>query len=145
MYKFRSMTPGAATDSAKEIRLPDGSIRYEWERKESGDQRITRAGRILRKTSVDELPQLINVLLGHMSLVGPRPTTWDLDKYTMLQTERLTVRPGLTGLWQVCARETTNFDERLLWDIKYVARMSLWLDIQILIRTALQVFNRKGA
>jgi lipopolysaccharide/colanic/teichoic acid biosynthesis glycosyltransferase len=145
MYKFRSMTAGAPADSAKEIRLPDGTVRYEWAEKKPEDQRITRVGRFIRKASIDELPQLINILLGDMSLVGPRPTTWDLDKYTMVQTERLTERPGLTGLWQVCARETTNFDERLLWDIKYVARMSFWLDIQILIRTVLQVVNRKGA
>ena len=68
-------------------------------------------GRILRKTSLDELPQLLNVLKGDMSLVGPRPTTWDLDRFTMFQTERLTVHPGITGLWQVCARESTNFDD----------------------------------
>ena len=108
----------------------------------AADPRITRVGRFLRRTKLDELPQLINVLKGDMSLVGPRPTSWQLDKYTLHQTERLTVQPGITGLWQVCARESKNFDERLLWDLQYIEKISLWLDMQILIRTAFQAFKK---
>lgn len=142
MFKFRSMYRNAPTMPAKEIVLPDGTIRYEWPDKTSKDPRITRVGRVIRKTSLDELPQLINVLKGDMSLVGPRPTSWQLDKYTLHQTERLTVQPGITGLWQVCARESKNFDERLLWDLQYIEKISLWLDMQILIRTAFQAFKK---
>ena len=109
------------------------------------DPRVTRVGRFLRKWSIDELPQLWNVLVGNMSLVGPRPTSWNVDMYTLLQTERLSVRPGITGLWQVSARESQDFDERLLWDVKYVEKMSLWLDLRIIWRTVSQVVNRKGA
>jgi lipopolysaccharide/colanic/teichoic acid biosynthesis glycosyltransferase len=86
----------------------------------------------------------LNILRGDMTLIGPRPTTWSLDKYTQHQTERLTVRPGLTGLWQVCARETTNFDERLLWDMKYIDHMNFWLDARILWMTFSSVVQKKG-
>lgn len=144
MYKFRSMKVGAASTPPEVIHTSDGKVRYVWPEKNDDDPRVTRVGRILRKTSLDEIPQLWNVLSGDMSLVGPRPTSWNLDKYTLLQTERLSVRPGITGLWQVSARETQNFDERLLWDVKYVEKMSLWLDIQIIWRTVSQVVGRKG-
>lgn len=144
MYKFRTMKAGAKSVPPEKIVTPDGQVRYVWPEKNDSDPRITRVGRILRKTSLDEVPQLWNVLVGDMSLVGPRPTSWNVDMYTLLQTERLSVRPGITGLWQVSARETQNFDERLLWDVKYVEKMSLWLDIQILWRTVAQVVNRKG-
>jgi lipopolysaccharide/colanic/teichoic acid biosynthesis glycosyltransferase len=106
---------------------------------------VTRIGRILRKTSLDELPQLINVLRGDMSLVGPRPTSWDLSSYRLFHTERLQVRPGITGLWQVAARGTTNFDEWVDWDRTYVDKMCLSLDVQIFIRTFTKVFAGKGA
>jgi lipopolysaccharide/colanic/teichoic acid biosynthesis glycosyltransferase len=145
LYKFRSMYANAQAQPAKRVEYEDGSVRYLWPEKVDNDKRITRVGRILRKTSLDELPQLLNVLLGDMTLIGPRPTSWDLNMYTLQQTERLTVRPGITGLWQVCARESTNFDERVMWDIKYIEHMSLWLDIQILWRTASQVLHRGGA
>ncbi len=145
MFKFRTMIPNAKAIPAQVITLPNGKTQYLWPGKTSKDPRITRVGRFLRKTSLDELPQLLNVLRGDMSVVGPRPTTWELDMYTLHQTERLTVRPGITGLWQVCARETQNFDERLLWDLKYIEKMSLSLDVQIIFRTFAQVFQKKGA
>lgn len=144
MFKFRTMYVNAKSIPPKVIQLPNGRVRYEWPEKIENDPRITRVGRFLRKTSLDELPQLINVLTGDMSLVGPRPTTWNLDMYTLHQTERLTVRPGITGLWQVSAREATNFDERLIWDMKYIDKMSLWLDAQIMWRTVAQVFKKGG-
>jgi lipopolysaccharide/colanic/teichoic acid biosynthesis glycosyltransferase len=145
MYKFRTMVPDAKAQPAQVITLPNGKVQYLWPDKTKNDPRITRVGRVLRKTSLDELPQLLNVLNGDMSIVGPRPTTWDLDKYTLHQTERLTVRPGITGLWQVCDRESTNMDERLIWDMKYIQKMGLSMDVQILWRTVASVFQKKGA
>ena len=144
MYKFRTMYQNAAAMPAQRMVMADGTVRYLWPEKTDKDPRITRVGRILRKTSLDELPQLYNVIVGDMSLVGPRPTSWQLDKYTLHQTERLTVRPGITGLWQVCARESKNFDERLLWDMRYIEKLSLSLDLQILWRTVAQVFSKGG-
>ncbi|MCZ7545299.1 MAG: sugar transferase [Anaerolineae bacterium] len=144
MYKFRTMYMDAKSIPPRVVRTADGRVQYEWPEKVEKDPRVTRVGRFLRKTSLDELPQLWNVFVGDMSVVGPRPTSWDLDKYTLHQTERLTVRPGITGLWQVCAREATNFDERLLWDMKYIEKMSLWLDMQIVWRTVAQVFAKRG-
>lgn len=144
MYKFRSMVMDAEALPAEKVVLPDGSVRYIWPDKGEDDPRITKIGRILRKTSLDELPQLINVLKGDMSIVGPRPSSWDLNRYTLHQTERLTVRPGITGLWQVSARDSKNMDERLLWDLKYIDKVSLWMDIQIILRTVGQVMNKGG-
>ena len=111
----------------------------------TNDPRVTRVGRILRKTSLDELPQIFNVIKGDMSLVGPRPTSFDVSTYKLWHTERLEVLPGLTGLWQVSGRSDLDFDERLRLDIAYIERQSLWLDIQILIRTVTVVFTQDGA
>jgi lipopolysaccharide/colanic/teichoic acid biosynthesis glycosyltransferase len=109
------------------------------------DPRITRVGRFLRATSLDELPQLFNVLRGHMSLVGPRPTSFSPDTYDLWHTHRLDVAPGITGLWQVEGRNVTTFDERLRLDVQYIRRRSLWFDLQLLARTVLVVFRRSGA
>jgi lipopolysaccharide/colanic/teichoic acid biosynthesis glycosyltransferase len=144
LYKFRTMMVNAPSIPPREVETPDGRIHYVWPEKLDNDPRITRVGRFLRKTSLDEIPQMFNILRGDMTLVGPRPTSWDLDKYTLHQTERLTVRPGLTGLWQIAARDTTNFDERLLWDMKYSEKMSLWMDAKIIWRTLAQLIRRKG-
>jgi lipopolysaccharide/colanic/teichoic acid biosynthesis glycosyltransferase len=144
MYKFRTMKVGAKSVPPQVIVASDGTMRYMWPEKVENDPRITRVGRILRKTSLDELPQLLNILKGDMSLIGPRPTSWSLDMYTSHQTARLAIRPGITGLWQVSARDATNFDERLIWDLKYIEKVSLWLDIQIALRTVLGVFQKSG-
>jgi lipopolysaccharide/colanic/teichoic acid biosynthesis glycosyltransferase len=109
------------------------------------DPRITRVGRFLRKTSLDELPQLVNVLRGDMSLVGPRPTSFDPSVYYLWHTKRLEVRPGITGLWQIRGRNTTTFDERLRLDLAYINRMSLIYDLRILLSTVPAVFRRAGA
>jgi lipopolysaccharide/colanic/teichoic acid biosynthesis glycosyltransferase len=106
---------------------------------------MTRVGRILRKTSLDELPQVLNVLRGEMSLVGPRPTSWSPASYKLWQTERLDVLPGITGLWQVCGRGGQDFDDWLRWDIRYLENQCLTLDFVILIKTVTAVFNRRGA
>jgi lipopolysaccharide/colanic/teichoic acid biosynthesis glycosyltransferase len=109
------------------------------------DPRITRVGRFLRATSLDELPQLFNVLRGDMSLVGPRPTSFDPSRYELWHTQRLDVRPGITGLWQVEGRNVTTFDERLRLDVQYIRRRSLALDLTLLVRTVVVVLQRSGA
>lgn len=142
MLKFRSMVPNAESLKKEyahlnELQWPDFKI--------TNDPRITKVGKILRKTSLDELPQLINVLKGEMSLVGPRPTSFGANTYKLWQTERLDVVPGITGLWQVFGRAQLEFDERLRLDIAYIDRASLWLDINILIQTVFAVFKQRGA
>ena len=142
MYKFRSMVPNAEElkktyAHLNELKWPDFKI--------SNDPRITRVGRILRKTSLDELPQLFNVIKGEMSLVGPRPTSFGPETYKLWHTERLDVVPGITGLWQIEGRGKIEFDERLRMDIAYIERRGLWLDIVILFRTAAAVFKQRGA
>jgi lipopolysaccharide/colanic/teichoic acid biosynthesis glycosyltransferase len=144
MFKFRTMVVNAPALPPKKIIDTEGNELLVWPDKDDDDPRITRIGRFLRKTSLDEIPQILNVVKGDMSIVGPRPTTWDVSLYTLHQTERLTVVPGITGLWQVSARESKNPDERLLWDLKYVEKMSFWLDVQILWRTVTQVFKKGG-
>jgi lipopolysaccharide/colanic/teichoic acid biosynthesis glycosyltransferase len=109
------------------------------------DPRVTSIGRLLRKTSLDELPQIINVLKGDMSLVGPRPTSFEASTYDLWHTERLEVLPGITGLWQVNGRSDLDFDDRLGLDIAYIENQSLWLDIEILFRTVAAVFSQRGA
>jgi len=142
MYKFRSMVPNAEelkTELAhlNELKWPDFKI--------TNDPRVTRVGHILRKTSLDELPQLLNVLKGDMSLVGPRPTSFAPGTYALWQTVRLDVVPGITGLWQIIGRAETEFDERLRLDIAYIEHRCLWLDIQILFRTVSAVYSHRGA
>jgi lipopolysaccharide/colanic/teichoic acid biosynthesis glycosyltransferase len=142
LYKFRSMVPNAEKLKAKyahlnELQWPDFKI--------SNDPRITPLGRFLRKTSLDELPQLFNILLGDMSLVGPRPTSFGPETYKLWHTERLDVLPGLTGLWQVIGRASLEFDDRLRLDIVYIERRSLALDFSILIRTFTAVLEQRGA
>ena len=109
------------------------------------DPRITRVGRFLRATSLDELPQLLNVLRGDMSLVGPRPTSFSAARYELWHTHRLDVVPGITGLWQIEGRNVTDFDERLRLDVQYIRRRSLLFDLQLMVRTVFVVFRRTGA
>lgn len=142
MYKFRTMVPNAEELKStyahlNELKWPDFKI--------TNDPRITPIGRFLRKTSLDELPQLFNVLRGEMSLVGPRPTSFGPETYKLWHTSRLDVMPGLTGLWQIIGRAQLEFDDRLRLDIAYIERASLWLDINILLRTVMAVFESRGA
>jgi lipopolysaccharide/colanic/teichoic acid biosynthesis glycosyltransferase len=141
MYKFRTMVPNAEAmkeglRKQNELIWPDFKIKH--------DPRITLIGRLLRKTSLDELPQLINVLKGDMSLVGPRPTSFEATTYEPWQTARLEAQPGLTGLWQVEGRASTRFDERIRIELEYIARQSFWLDIWILVRTVPAVIKMRG-
>jgi lipopolysaccharide/colanic/teichoic acid biosynthesis glycosyltransferase len=109
------------------------------------DPRVTRVGGFLRKSSLDELPQIFNVLKGDMSLVGPRPTSFAADTYRLWHTARLEVQPGITGLWQVSGRNELDFDERLRLDIAYIRDRSFALDCRILLRTFGAVVSRRGA
>jgi lipopolysaccharide/colanic/teichoic acid biosynthesis glycosyltransferase len=110
------------------------------------DPRVTGVGRVLRKTSLDELPQLINVLKGEMSLVGPRPVpTYEVAKYEARHYERLATQPGITGLWQVNGRCQVSFEEMIRMDIEYIRHQSLWLDIKILFLTIPAVLSGRGA
>jgi lipopolysaccharide/colanic/teichoic acid biosynthesis glycosyltransferase len=142
MFKFRTMVPNAealkpALAHLNERPWPDFKI--------TNDPRITRVGRILRQTSLDELPQLINVVRGEMSLVGPRPTSFAPSTYSFWHTYRLEVTPGITGLWQIRGRNKTDFDERLRLDIEYIRQRSLALDLKILLQTVPAVLRRSGA
>lgn len=142
MYKIRTMVPNAEELKKElahlnELEWPDFKI--------TNDPRITKVGKILRKTSLDELPQLLNVLTGDMSLVGPRPTSFSADTYKLWHTERLDVVPGLTGLWQIISRGESEFDDRLALDITYINHRTIQLDIEILFRTVITVLQQKGA
>jgi lipopolysaccharide/colanic/teichoic acid biosynthesis glycosyltransferase len=142
MFKFRTMVRNADELKASLAHLnilppPDFKI--------IDDPRITRVGRFLRKTSLDELPQLLNVIKGDMTLVGPRPTSFAPNTYDLWHTARLEVRPGLTGLWQVKGRNSATFDERLRLDIEYLRRMGPLLDLKILLWTATSVLRGSGA
>src|SRR5262249_42485043 len=129
LYKLRTMVPNAEAMKSRLAHLND----RQWpDFKIKRDPRVTRVGRLLRTTSIDELPQLFNVLRGDMSLVGPRPTSLPSSEYERWQAERFGVRPGLTGLWQVAARDSSSFDQRLRLDIAYATRQSLRLDLEIL-------------
>ncbi len=114
--------------------------------KQQGDPRVTRVGRILRKTSIDELPQLVNVLRGEMSLVGPRPAlAYEVAVYKDWHHRRLAALPGITGLWQIKGRNQVSFDDMVRLDIEYIERQSLWYDISILLRTPWAVLTGRGA
>ena len=142
MYKFRTMLKNA--NELKEQYMHLNTLTYP-DFKIPNDPRITRVGRFLRKTSLDEIPQLLNVIKGDMSLVGPRPTSFCSSTYDLWQTERLGVTPGITGLWQVSGRSNIDFDERNRLDIEYIKNQSFWYDIKILFRTFRCVINRDGA
>ncbi len=115
-------------------------------RKIKHDPRVTRLGRILRKSSIDEIPQFINVIKGEMSLVGPRPAIpYEVDMYKPWYFRRLETKPGVTGLWQVTARSSCDFDEIVKLDIQYVDKQSFWLDIKILLKTPIAVIFCRGA
>lgn len=142
MWKLRTMVRNADELKAQyahlnELTYPDFKI--------SNDPRVTRVGRVLRKTSLDELPQIVNVLMGDMSLVGPRPTSFSASTYRLWHTVRLEVQPGITGLWQISGRNELDFDDRLRLDVAYIRHRSLTLDLSILVRTIGTVASGRGA
>jgi lipopolysaccharide/colanic/teichoic acid biosynthesis glycosyltransferase len=153
MYKFRSMYDGA--DSGRHRRYAQGLILAGQERHTqasraawitlTGDPRVTPVGRVLRRLNLDELPQLLNVLRGDMSLVGPRPALpYEVALYTAWHRQRLTALPGITGPWQVRARNRGTFDDMVRADLDYLGRRSLWLDLKLLAQTPLAALLGKG-
>lgn len=146
-WKFRSMNI-KSQEMLEEILATDSVRAKEWEaeRKFKDDPRVTKFGKILRKTSLDELPQLINVLAGQMSFVGPRPVTApEMEKYGAYKDYVLSVSPGLSGMWQISGRSETSYEERIYYDTYYIQNWSVWLDIWILIKTVGVVLIGKGA
>lgn len=144
--KFRTMFVNAEEVLARLLENPVQKREWEMIGKLKDDPRVTRIGKFLRKTSLDELPQLLNVLRGEMSLVGPRPMSshW-LEKCGSHREARLQVRPGMTGLWQVSGRNDIEFSQRIQMDSWYIQNCSIRLDMIILFRTALVVLKRQGA
>jgi Undecaprenyl-phosphate galactose phosphotransferase WbaP len=145
--KFRSMRVDAEQQLA-DLLARDETARREWEvaQKLKADPRVTRIGRVLRKTGLDELPQLLNVIRGDMSLVGPRPVTVSEMEYYGTEADRYKrVRPGITGLWQVSGRSDTTYAQRVSLDAWYVANWSPWHDLVIILKTIPAVLSRRGA
>jgi len=157
-YKFRTMHTDIDTklhqkymeayisgDESKMSELqPDAKSASSY--KLNGDPRITRMGKLLRRLSLDELPQLWNIIKGDMSLVGPRPPIpYEVEKYQQRHLRRLAALPGLTGLWQVSGRCETTFEEMVQLDLEYIEKQSVWLDLKILLKTVPAVITAKGA
>lgn len=147
LYKFRSMCIGA-DKKLKEYLENNDEAREEFEKthKLQNDPRITKIGNFLRKSSLDELPQMINILKGDMSFVGPRPVVEkEVEEYGTNKDKFLSVRLGLTGYWQVNGRSNTTYEERMKMELYYVDNCSLWLDIKIFFKTFITVFKKEGA
>ena len=143
MYKFRSMVHNAEEllEQLQEQNEQTGPVF-----KIKDDPRITKIGKFIRKTSIDELPQLINILKGDMSIVGPRPPIpREVEQYTQYQMQRLLVKPGLTCYWQVGGRNEIGFDEWVELDIKYIEERNLWIDIKLIFKTVFVLFGDKTA
>ena len=150
--KFRTMRAGSVDDTHREYLMEliagNGTPRGEGRPlfKLAGDERVTRLGHLLRQSSLDELPQLWNVLRGDMSLVGPRPPIpYEVERYPAEWFARFVVKPGVTGLWQVSGRSELNLPQMIALDVEYVERRSLWLNLAILARTVPAVLNQRGA
>lgn len=147
LWKFRTMVSDADEVLEKYLREKP-ALRREWEKthKLKLDPRVTRVGRLLRRSSLDELPQVISVLRGEMSMVGPRPIVADeIPKYGSVFELYLQVRPGLTGLWQASGRTDTSYGARTALDLKYLRERTLWLDLKVLLKTIRVVLLGHGA
>ena len=143
MYKFRSMVHNAEEllDSLMDKNEQTGPVF-----KMNNDPRITKIGKFIRKTSIDELPQLFNVLKGDMSIVGPRPPIpHEVEQYTEYQMQRLAVKPGITCIWQVSGRNNIGFDEWVEMDLEYIKNRNLWLDIKLIFKTVFVLFGDENA
>lgn len=144
IYKFRTMVQNAEALLKPKLEKVTNLDEFVFQQKD--DPRITKSGKFLRKTSLDELPQLLNILIGNMSLVGPRPEVPDIVKhYTPEQYRRLDVLPGVTGLAQINGRSELTLGETMAYDLEYVRKWSIWLDLWILWKTVFVVFTGKGA
>lgn len=147
LYKFRSMCVNA-DEKLQEYLEQNEEARKEFEKyqKLKDDPRITKLGNFLRKTSLDELPQMLNILKGELSFVGPRPVVEEeIKKYGNNKDKFLSIKPGLTGYWQVNGRSNTTYEERMEMELYYVDNCSLWLDTKIFFKTFIAVFRKEGA
>lgn len=143
-YKFRSMFDNA--EEMKKNFTEEQKKEYAETFKLKDDPRITKVGKFIRKTSLDELPQLFNILIGDMSIVGPRPiVTKELEFYGKYEVYYKAVKPGLTGLWQVSGRSDTTYDERVALDMEYISERNIFKDLYIIIMTAVKVLKREGS
>lgn len=143
IYKFRSMVHNAE-ELLKELKDKNEQTGPVF--KIQDDPRITKVGRFIRKTSIDELPQLLNVLKGDMSLVGPRPPiTREVKEYDEYEFQRLLVKPGLTCIWQVSGRNSIGFEEWIRMDLEYIETRNLWLDIKLIFKTVFVLFGDENA
>lgn len=147
LYKFRSMCINADKKLKEYLdNNEDAKNEFEKTHKLQKDPRITKLGNFLRRTSLDELPQMINILKGEMSFVGPRPViSEEVEEYGVNKDKFLSVTPGLTGYWQVNGRSNTTYEERMLMELYYVENCSLWLDTKIFFKTFITVFKKEGA
>lgn len=147
LYKFRSMCINADKKLKEYLdNNEDAKNEFEKTHKLQKDPRITKLGNFLRKTSLDELPQMINILKGEMSFVGPRPViSEEVEEYGVNKDKFLSVTPGLTGYWQVNGRSNTTYEERMLMELYYVENCSLWLDTKIFFKTFITIFKKEGA
>lgn len=148
MYKFRSMRNDVdETIHEEHIKAyANGNLDLSNGNKIIADPRVTRVGNFIRKTSIDELPQLLNVLKGDMSIIGPRPVpVYEVNQYNLWQSERLDATPGITGLWQVVKRGKSSFEEQLRLDIRYIRNQSFLLNLKILLLTIPAVITKAGA
>lgn len=144
IYKFRTMVENAE-DLIKQF-TPEQQEEYKSNFKLENDPRITKIGKFLRKTSLDELPQLLNIIKGDLSIIGPRPViTAELEKYGMNKNKFLSVTPGLTGYWAANGRSTTTYEQRMEMELYYVDNISFKLDVKIFFKTILSVIKREGA
>ena len=144
MYKFRTMVDNAE-DLIKKF-TPEQKKEFEKNFKLENDPRVTRVGKILRKTSLDELPQIINILKGEMCIIGPRPIIeTELEKYGKNKAKFLSVAPGLTGYWAANGRSDLSYEERMALELYYVDHRSLWLDLKIFVKTIGSVLTGRGA
>lgn len=144
VYKFRTMLPNAE-ELLKHL-TPKQKVEFEKNFKLENDPRVTRFGHILRKLSLDELPQLLNILKGDMSIVGPRPIIErEIEKYEIYGDKLLSVKPGLTGNWQASGRSDTTYEERVRLDMDYIDCRSIWMDLMIILKTVRVVVRKQGA
>lgn len=147
LFKYRSMVIGADKILHEYLKEhPEEAEEFKKYRKLENDPRITKMGKFLRETSLDEFPQFLNLLNGTMSLIGPRPIVdGEIDAYGENREKFLSVKPGLTGYWQANGRSNTTYEERMEMELYYVDNMSIWLDIKIFFKTFSAIFRKEGA
>lgn len=144
IYKFRTMFEGSEDMFAKFSEKQIEEYKENYKLKE--DPRVTKIGKFLRKTSLDELPQILNILKGELSIVGPRPVvSSELEKYGQNKEKFLSIKPGLTGYWQVNGRSLTTYKERMKMELYYIENRGIWLDTKIFFKTILSVIKKEGA